>query len=148
MPSSSGYKYLLGLSLSSAGNYAEALTALREAASLDPADIRPHLLLAGDLDSLNRHNEAEAEWRRALAIDAGSAMALEGLSQELIDRKDFASVVRLLDRPSSQGLRTSRQSLNLGIAYAGLVQLDNAVHVLREGLNADPGRCRPQTNWP
>jgi Flp pilus assembly protein TadD len=44
----------------------------------------------------------------------------------------------LLDKPDRSATRTSPQSLNLGIAYAGEARLDDATRVLREGLNDDP----------
>jgi tetratricopeptide (TPR) repeat protein len=136
-PTSSAYKYLWGLSLSSAGQDTEALAPLRAATSLDPNDIRPHLALAAALEKLKQPGDAEAEWRKALAIDADSREALEGLSQDLLDRKDFSSVVQLLNKPTEGRQRSAVQSLDLGIAYSGLAQFDDAVRVLREGLNTD-----------
>jgi len=47
-------------------------------------------------------------------------------------------VIALLDKSGKERARTPVQSLNLGIAYAGRVQLDRAVNVLREGLNDNP----------
>jgi tetratricopeptide (TPR) repeat protein len=76
----------------------------------------------------------EAEWRKALAIDPQSVMALDSLSQNLVDQKNYASVIALLDKPGMKLNRTAVQSLNLGIAYAGRVQLEKAAAVLREGL--------------
>ena len=137
-PTSAAYKYFWGLSLSSAGRPAEALAPLRTASALDPSDIRPHLTLGAALDGLKRTGEAEEEWRSALAIDADSDLALDNLSRDLVNQKDFRSVVRLLDNPSKTRQRSTMQSLNLGLAYAGLLQLDDAVRVLREGLNTDP----------
>jgi superkiller protein 3 len=87
---------------------------------------------------MKKTTDAEAEWRAALAIDPDSDPALNGLSQELIDEKDYSGVTALLDRPGSSHARTPVQSLNLGIAYAVTVQLDLAVKALREGLNNDP----------
>lgn len=138
MPSSAAYKYLWGVSLLSEGQDLQALEILRTASSLDPGDIRPHLAAASALDQLKRADEAEREWRAALAIDADSDAALDGLSQELVNRNDYGSVIRLLDKPSNARQRSSQQSLNLGIAFSGLMQLDDAIRVLREGLNTDP----------
>ena len=137
-PESSSIAYLWGLSLSSAGHDSEALAHLRQAAKLDSSDIRPHLVLGAALDRMKDTAAAEGEWRAALAIDANSALALESLSQDLIDQKDYLGAATLLDRSGSNGTRSARQSLNLGIAYAGLAKFDDAVKVLREGLNTDP----------
>jgi superkiller protein 3 len=137
-PKSTTLAYLWGLSLSSAGHYDRAVAPLSRATQLDPSDIRPHLVLAAIMDRMKKTVEAEAEWRATLAIDPDSATALDSLSQDLIDRKDYGSVIALLDMPGKERVRTPAQSLNLGVAYAGTVQLDRAVNVLREGLNDNP----------
>jgi len=138
-PTSASFAYLWGLSLYSAGRADEAETPLIQARQLDPSDIRPHLALAAVLNQLKRASEAQAEWRAALAIDPDSAPALDAFSQYFLDRRDYASVIALLDKPGSSRVRTSLESLNLGVAYAGTAQLETAVKVLREGLDNDPG---------
>lgn len=130
--------YLSGLSLYSAGDDVGALAALDQATKLDPADIRPHLVLGAALGRMKKIAEAEAEWRAALALDPDSPSALDSFSQLLVDQKDYPSVVALLEKPSGDRTRSELQSLNLGTAYAGMVRLDDAVRVLREGLNTVP----------
>jgi tetratricopeptide (TPR) repeat protein len=137
-PSSSSLAYLWGLSLSSAGNDSAALAQLRKAAALDPNDIRPHLVSAVALDKLKRTADAEAEWRKALAIDPSSTPALDGLSRDLIDQKDYPSVVALLAGPSAAGQLSPVQCVNLGIAFAAAARLEEAARVLRDGLNTAP----------
>jgi tetratricopeptide (TPR) repeat protein len=137
-PSSVSFAYLWGLSLVSAGHYTDALAPLRRASSLDPDNIRPHLSLATALRQLKRTADAEEEWRKALSIDANSTLALDGLSQDLIEQKDYPGVVALLYKPGSDRQLSPLASLNLGIALAGAVRLDDAANVLREGLNTYP----------
>jgi tetratricopeptide (TPR) repeat protein len=134
-PTSASVAYLWGLSLSSAGENEEAIASLEQAIRLDANDIRPHVVLANVFDRMKKRTEGEAEWRKALAIDPQSAMALDSLSRNLVDLKNYSSVIALLEKPGLDLDRTPVQSLNLGIAYAGRVQLDKAVAVLREGLN-------------
>jgi tetratricopeptide (TPR) repeat protein len=134
-PTSAPVAYLWGLSLSSAGRDEQALAPLELSIQLDISDIRPRLVLAAVLDRMKKTAEGEAEWRAALAIDPQSTIALDSLSQHLVDRKDYSSVIALLDKPGAEPNRTAVQSLNLGIAYAGRAQLDKAASVLREGLN-------------
>ena len=134
-PTSASVAYLWGLSLSSAGENEQAIAPLKQAIRLDANDIRPHLALATVLDRMKKPVEAEAEWREALAIDPQSAAALDSLSWKMVDEKNYASVIALLDKPGMEQNRTAVQSLNLGIAYAGRVQLDKAAAILREGLN-------------
>jgi tetratricopeptide (TPR) repeat protein len=137
-PESASYAYLLGLSIHSAGDEKGATTALKRATELDTNDVRPHLLLATIYDKQNQAADAEAEYRAALSIDPNSSAALDALSGDFVERKDYGSVIALLDKPDSTVTRTSLQSLNLGIAYAGEARLDDATRVLREGLNDDP----------
>ncbi|MGA7858016.1 MAG: tetratricopeptide repeat protein [Terracidiphilus sp.] len=137
-PSSESLQYMWGLSLYSAGHDAEASIPLRRAAHLDPSDVRPHLALAASLDRQKKTNDAENEWRAALVIDPDSETSLDRLSQDLIDEKDYPGVVLLLDKPARSRARSALQCLNLGMAYAGEVRLDDAAKVLREGLNTAP----------
>ncbi|MDR3774850.1 MAG: tetratricopeptide repeat protein [Terracidiphilus sp.] len=135
---SASLAYLWGLSLYSAGHDDQAVAPLNQAKHLDPSDIRPHLVLAAAMDRQKKTAEAETEWRAALAIDPDSATALDSLSQDFLDRKDYAAAIALLDRPGSSRLRTPQQCFNLGVAYAGTAQLDAAAKALREGLNNNP----------
>jgi tetratricopeptide (TPR) repeat protein len=137
-PQSASIAYLWGLSLYSAGHDEAALVPLHRAAKLDPSDIRPHLALGAALDRLKRPSDAEVEWRAALAIDADSSTALDSLTQDLIARKDYASVVALLEKPVTNGERSPQQNLNLGLAYVGQARLGDAARVLREALNTAP----------
>jgi tetratricopeptide (TPR) repeat protein len=137
-PTSATLAYLWGLSLFSAGEDEKALAPLNQAAGIDPNDIRPHLVLGALLDRMKKTTESEAEWRAALAIDPDSTTALDSLSQEMVDEKDYAGVFALLDRPGTSSTRTAQQSLNLGLACVGTGQLELAIKVLREGLNDNP----------
>ena len=137
-PSSASLAYLSGLSLYSAGRDEPAVASLKQAKQLDPSDIRPRMVLAAALDRMKKTADAVTEWHAALAIDPDSGPALDGLSQDLLDQKDFTGIITLLSKPGSTRIRTSQQSLNLGAAYAGTGQLDAATEVLRGALNSDP----------
>jgi predicted Zn-dependent protease len=82
--------------------------------------------------------KAEAEWRAILAIDPESAVALEGLSRDLVVEGKFSETIALLENPSLIGERTPSQIVNLGAAYAGAGKLSEAVNTLRDGLNTYP----------
>lgn len=137
-PDSAPLAYMLGLSLYSAGDAQGALAPLRRAARLNPADARPHLVLGSAFDRISQGADAEREWRIALAIDPGSAAALDGLSGDLLDDKDYAATIALLEQPAHRDQRSAQQSLNLGMAYAKTLQLHEASTVLRAGLDAWP----------
>jgi tetratricopeptide (TPR) repeat protein len=133
-PTSASVAYLWGLSLSSAGENEQAVASLKQAIRLDANDIRFHLALATVFDQMKETAEGEAEWRKALAINPGSPAVLDSLSRTMVDQKDYSSVIALLDKPGMEQNRTAVQSLNLGMAYAGRVQLAQAAQVLRDGL--------------
>ena len=135
---SASLTYMWGLSLYSAGQIDEAIGPLRQAARLDPQDVRPHLVLGGALDQINQTANAEGEWRAALAIDPGSATALDGLSRDLLNDKEYAATIALLGQSIHPEQRTAMQNLNLGMAYAKTLQLSEAASVLRAGLDAAP----------
>jgi superkiller protein 3 len=137
-PDSEPYQYMWGLSLYSAGHLVEAEEPLRTAARLNPSDGRPHLALGAALDKLKKTADAESEWRAALAIDPDSETALDALSQDLVDARDYSAVVTLLGKPAETRVHSALQSLNLGIAYASTARLTLASDVLREGLNTAP----------
>ncbi|MGA8741899.1 MAG: tetratricopeptide repeat protein [Terracidiphilus sp.] len=137
-PDSASLTYMWGLSLYSAGQIDEAIGPLRQAARLDPQDVRPHLVLGEALDQINQTANAEGEWRAALAIDPGSATALDGLSRDLLNDKEYAATIALLGQSSHPEQRTAMQNLNLGMAYAKTLQLSEAASVLHAGLDAAP----------
>jgi tetratricopeptide (TPR) repeat protein len=137
-PDSASLTYMWGLSLYSAGDIQGAFAPLRLAVRLGPRDARPHLVLGAALDQASRIADAEQEWRAALAIDPGSGVALDGLSRDLLTDKDYTAVIVLLERSANRDQRTPLQTLNLGMAYAKTLQLNEASKVLRDGLNTTP----------
>jgi tetratricopeptide (TPR) repeat protein len=133
-PDSAQLHYLAGLAYVEANQSAEALPELERSVQLDPQVIKPHLMLAFALDQTGKHQEAEKQWRQALTIDPKSTIALEGLSQDLLERSAFIDVVVLLrDAP-----RTEKLSINLARALGNMNMLDEARNVLTEALSAQP----------
>ena len=133
-PRSAQLHYLAGLAYVEDNQPTSALPELEKAVQLDPAVIKPHLMLAFILDRAGRQQEAETQWHQALAIDAKSSIALEGLSQDLLERKAFIDVVLLLRNAP----RNEKLSINLASALGNLNMLDEAHDVLTEALNAHP----------
>lgn len=136
-PHSPKIAYLWALSLYSAGEYSESLIALQQALILNPYDLNLRLLSGTVLDQSGRGRDAEKEWREVLVLDPDSATALDALSQDLIEQKDFTGVVTLLFERKPE-TRTSVQALNLGIALAATGRLNEAASVLRGGFTAFP----------
>jgi len=137
-PRSASLTTMWGLSLYSSGDIQGAIGPLKLAVQLGASDVRPHLALAAALDQTGPTAAAEAEWRAALAIDPGSTEALDGLSRDLVADKEYAAVIALLEQPAYRPRLSPLQSVNLGMAYARTLQLNQAAGVLREGLKAAP----------
>ncbi len=133
-PNSAQLHYLAGLAYVDGNQTADALPELEKAVQLDPQVIKPHLMLAFVLDRTGKRHEAEEQWRQALAIDPKSTIALEGLSQDLLDRNAFIDVVLLLRNAP----RNEKLSINLARAFGNMNLLDEARDVLTEALNAHP----------
>jgi tetratricopeptide (TPR) repeat protein len=133
-PNSAQLHYLAGLAYVDGNQTADALPELEKAVKLDPQVIKPHLMLAFVLDRTGKRQEAEEQWRQALAIDPKSTIALEGLSQDLLDRNAFIDVVLLLRNAP----RNEKLSINLARAFGNMNMLDEARDVLNEALNAHP----------
>jgi tetratricopeptide (TPR) repeat protein len=133
-PQSAQLHYLTGLAYVDGNRTADALPELQKAVQLDPQVIKPHLMLAFVLDQEGKRQEAEEQWHQALAIDPASTTALEGLSQDLLDRNAFIDVVILLRNAP----HTEKLTINLARALGNLNMLDDARDVLTEALNAHP----------
>jgi Flp pilus assembly protein TadD len=130
--------FMFGSSLYLSGDLQEAIPSLQEAERLGYKDNRLHLMLAAALDSTHDSPAAEAEWRAALAFDPEITAALDALSTDLVNDADYASVIDLLDKPRVEPQRTPTQCANLALAYARSGKPDQALEVLRNGLNTAP----------
>jgi tetratricopeptide (TPR) repeat protein len=133
-PSSAQLHYLTGLALFGGGREPDAITQVQQATRLDPTVIKPHLVLAELLDRAGKHADGEEQWKQALAIDPASVPALEGLSTDLLLRKDSTAVIKLL-YPAP---RTEPLAMNIARAYGLLNYPQEANQALADGLKLDP----------
>lgn len=133
-PKSPEFLYLLGLNLLRKGDFADAVKPLQESIEIKPDELKPHLLLASAWEELQQRAQARTEWMAALKIDPHSDMALDGASKSLLADGDFDAVIGLLGpKPKGDNL-----ILDLAAAYKGREATDQAVEVLRKGLEANP----------
>jgi len=130
--------FMFGSSLYLSGDAKGAISAFSEAERRKLRSVKLHLMFAAAYDQLGWIGSAESEWRAALAQDWESSEALDGLSNDLIVDNDYAATIALLENPMISGQRTAEQSLNLGLAYAKMAKLEEAVKALRDGLNTSP----------
>jgi Flp pilus assembly protein TadD len=137
-PGSAHLAYLLGHSLYSSGNVADAIPSLQAALRLDPKLLKAHLLLGAALDQTHRAIDAELEWRAALAIDPKSATALGALAKDLLAEKNYGAEIALLAPRSGSIVLTPELTLDLATAYGETGKLDDADEILRTALRAQP----------
>lgn len=137
-PDQSTYLYLLGVSLEKSGKVVAALKPLQAAARLDSVNVAPHVASGEAFDLLHRRADAEAQWRAALVLNPTSGAALDGLSNDLLKDKDYLGVVSLLRQGRSKDTLSQVQTLNLGEALALLARLNDAIAVLKSGLQRSP----------
>ena len=133
-PNSAQLHYLEGLALLESGNESAAIPAVQQAIQLQPEVIKPHLLLASLYEHSGNPAEAEAQWKKALAIDPKSAIALDDFSQALLARKDYVGVATLLEHAP----RTEVLTIRLAEALAELNHLNDANTVLLEAMKMAP----------
>lgn len=133
-PKSAELLYSLGLSLLRNGDFGNAVEPLQQSIESQPHDLKSHLLLASALEELHRPAEARREWLAASKIDPRSELALDGASKNFLATREFDSVIALLDpQPTSEAL-----TLDLASAYDGTGNTDQAIEVLKKGLEANP----------
>lgn len=137
-PTSARYAWMDGVSLMAAGHVEAALVPLRQATRLDPRFTDAHLALGTALERLNRHAEADVQWRAALDSDPNSTMALEHLSDDLLAGQQYASAIALLQPSANAGALALQLALNLSTAYAHTGMVDQAIAILSAALHADP----------
>jgi Flp pilus assembly protein TadD len=137
-PNSARIAYLLGLSLYSSGNVADAISTLQGSVRLDPKLLEAHLLLGAALDQAHRTMDAEIAWRAALAIDPASATALGALSNDFLADKNYGAEIALLGPRFHAAPLTPELTLDLAMAYGQTGKLDDADEILRTALRAHP----------
>ena len=133
-PGSARLYYLIGLTLYSTGQPAEAVAALQQSIQLIPDAVKPHLILGAALAELHRNDQAKSEWVAALNIDPHSAEAIDFLSKMLVAEGDYGGAVALLRSASLD----ENLSLRLAYAYEKMGNLESARDVLKAALLKKP----------
>ena len=133
-PQSPQLHYLEGLALAGSGRVQSAIAPLQDAVRLQPDVIPPHLLLATLYEKSGLHEQADEQWKQALAVDPQSEAALETFSSAMLARKDYIDVIGLLHHAP----RTEALTLRLATALQALNYLDGANDVLLEAMSVAP----------
>jgi len=139
-PHSAEISYMLGTSLYFSGRLQEAVDALAQSVQIDPNTLEPHLLLASALDKEGRGAAAQVEWKAALQLQPGSAVALDGLSKSLVAAQEYEGAIRLLQPQLSSTANAHDDALIIDLAYAYEMagRIENADAILEPALRAHP----------
>jgi len=133
-PESAQLHYFDGLALAALRRPDEAIVELNKSAELDKQALKPHIVLATLYEGAGKPDEAEREWRKAIAIDPKSEPALEGITALLTKRQDYAGVIHVLQNAP----RTERLSISLARAFGLLNYPEEAEKVLNQALKEHP----------
>lgn len=139
-PHSAEISYLLGTSLYFSGRLQEAIDSLEQSVQIEPNVLEPHLLLASALDKAGRGAAAQVQWKAALQLQPGSAVALDGLSKSLVTAREYDEAVRLLQPQVTAAAHTRDEALTIDLAYAYEMagRMEDADAVLEPALRANP----------
>ena len=132
-PKNAQLHYLTGLALVFQKRTADAIPELKKSRDLAPSELKPRLMLATAYLDTNQPAEAEAEWRKVLEIDPRSEEALQSLGALYMRRKDYPSVIQLLQNAP----RNETMTVMLGNALAEMGFLDKAEDLLNQALDAN-----------
>jgi len=116
----------------------DAVAAFQHAESLDAKDPEPHLLAGSLMEKQQHAEEAEKEYRQALAIAPESSDALAALTNLYMAQKKFADAETLLRKLVALHPNDAAAHLQLGRMLAIAGKNDEAATEMEAGLKLDP----------
>jgi tetratricopeptide (TPR) repeat protein len=118
--------YLLGKLSEREGAAQEAIEYYHTARQLHP-DYLPLFVSLGNIYlQLNRLEEAETNFKRALAINENTAAAQYGLGQAALSKRSYPDAASHLEKALALAPESNRLHYALAMAYRGLGKLDQA----------------------
>jgi tetratricopeptide (TPR) repeat protein len=118
--------YLLGKLQEREGDAQEAINYYNVARQLRP-DYFPVFVSLGNIYlQLNRLDQAEANFRRALEINENIAAAQYGLGQAALSKRSYADAAGYLEKALSLAPESNRIHYALAMAYRGIGKMDQA----------------------
>ena len=125
-PTDFRWVYLLGKLHERGGEAQEAINYYNAARQLRP-DYFPVFVNLGNIYlQLNRLDEAEANFRRALEVNENIAAAQYGLGQAALSKRSYSDAARYLEKALSLAPESNRLHYALAMAYRGLGKMDQA----------------------
>lgn len=120
----------------------DAIQAYRQAATLQPKDVEPHLSAAVLLEKRNLQPDAEKEYKEALAIQPDSGDALTGLANLYMHGRRFPEAEEILRqlvvlRPEDGAARMQlgRMLAAMGKNDEAIAELESAAKMIPEDLD-------------
>lgn len=130
---------------------AEAVLALQEAVRLDPDLAEAHFRLGLGYESLGKRDEAEAEYKKAVATykkyfeeNDNDAEAHYALGQTYASLGQYSEAIRQYKEATKLKENDADMFYDLGVAYTKLAQYDAAAAAFSKALEIDPDYYRAQ----
>jgi tetratricopeptide (TPR) repeat protein len=137
---------LAGLCLKEAGKLGPALALFEQASRENELSAVPAANAAGALAELGRRDEAEREYRHALALDPTLPEAAANLARLLRERNATAEAVAVLAAALDAGAHDPSIFLERGLARAEAGEMATALADFREAARASPSDPAPLEN--
>lgn len=137
---------LAGECLRDQGKHEQALGLFRRAAQENELSAVPVASVAGSLLEMGRKQEAEREYRHALALDPAQAESASNLARLLRRRGDRTDALAVLARAIAAGCHAPAVFLERGLAEAEGGQLEAALRDFREAAHRNPTDPVPLEN--
>ncbi|HEY8226023.1 MAG TPA: tetratricopeptide repeat protein [Pyrinomonadaceae bacterium] len=126
--------YLLAKLDQQEGNVDEAIRRLQSVASLQPEFIAVPVNLGNINLELNRLEDAQANFLKALQIDKRSTAAYYGLGQVALSKRSYAEAVDYFQKALDLTPQANRIHYSLAMAYRGLGDQEKAkIHLAQQG---------------
>ncbi len=131
--------------------YSEAEQQYKLAAAQDPNDPRAHAGLGNIYLDQGRYNEATAAYSQALKVKADYVPAYQPLAYSLARLNRFPEATETLNQAYKQELQIRNEVLsnaykNLGNAYNGLKQYNEAADALKHATEIEPNNAAAYFN--
>ncbi len=116
----------------------EAIQAYRQAATLQPKDVEPHLSAAVLLEKRNMQPDAKKEYKQAVALQPDSADALTGLANLYMHGRRFPEAEEILRKLVALRPQDGAARMQLGRMLAAMGKNDEAIAELESAAKVIP----------
>jgi tetratricopeptide (TPR) repeat protein len=135
-PGNPAASFLLGVGLLADGKLLDAVTALREAVSLDP-QAQYWEALGRAQEKQKSLGEAQVSFENAVRLDASYPAPLRGLGRVHLMRNDYAAALGVLERAARLDPEPAEVFVGMGDAHHALRHLDEAIAAYGQALARD-----------